>query len=224
MRLTERQSMRKARSAELKEGVGGETLRDRILKAAFVEFGDNGFAGARVDEIAKSAGASKQVIYHHFQSKDALFGAVVEKAYYDVRGAGADIHFDVDGFEPRQALRELAARLFRPSIDTVRFQRIMHDENRFGGVHSAHLHEARQAYRSLLDLLAEILERGASAGVFRKGIDPAELYISLSSMFSLRLTNPHTLSNMLGTPLNTEEGARRSREAAIAMIIDALRP
>jgi TetR/AcrR family transcriptional regulator len=216
--------MRKAASAELKKVVGGETLRDRILKAAFVEFGDNGFAGARVDEIAKSAGASKQVIYHHFESKDGLFGAVVEKAYYDVRGAGAGIHFDVGEFEPRQALRELATRLFQPSIDTVRFQRIMHDENRLGGVHSAGLHDARQSYRALLGLFAEILDRGVSAGVFRKGVDPAELYISLSSMFSLRLTNPHTLSNMLGVPLNTEEGARRSREAAITMIINALRP
>lgn len=207
-----------------KGGMDVEPLRDRILKAASIEFGDKGYAGARVEEIAKAAGASKQLVYHHFHSKDALFGAVIEKAYIDVRGSGAGIHFDISKFEPTAALRELVARLFQPSIDTVRFQRLMHDENRLGGVHSTHLHEAREAYRSLVRLLADILERGAAEGVFRKDVDPTEFYISLSAVFNLRLTNPHTLSNMLGVRLDTEEGASRSREAALEMIINALRP
>lgn len=47
--------------------------REKILTAALHEFSVHGLAGARVDEIAKSAGVNKAMIYYHFESKEALF-------------------------------------------------------------------------------------------------------------------------------------------------------
>ena len=50
----------------------------RILTAATAEFAERGLAGARVDRLAASAGANKQLIYAYFGSKEALFDATLE--------------------------------------------------------------------------------------------------------------------------------------------------
>ena len=43
--------------------------REALITAAVAEFSRNGFAGARVDEIARSAGVNKQLVYHYFENK-----------------------------------------------------------------------------------------------------------------------------------------------------------
>ncbi len=48
----------------------------RILKAATKEFCDKGYAGARMEGIAKRAGVSKQLVLHHFKSKENLYNEV----------------------------------------------------------------------------------------------------------------------------------------------------
>ncbi|MBO2448494.1 TetR family transcriptional regulator [Actinomadura barringtoniae] len=53
--------------------------KERILEAATTEFAEYGFAGARVDRIAKDAEANKRAIYDYFGDKRALFGAVLER-------------------------------------------------------------------------------------------------------------------------------------------------
>ena len=51
--------------------------RDAILAAAVVELSGRGFHGARVERIAASAGANKQLIFHYFRSKGGLYAAAV---------------------------------------------------------------------------------------------------------------------------------------------------
>jgi len=50
---------------------------DRILAAAAAEFSERGFAGARVDRIARRARVNKAMLYYHFGSKRDLYLAVV---------------------------------------------------------------------------------------------------------------------------------------------------
>lgn len=52
-------------------------LRETILTAARSEFAQYGLAGARIDRIARTAEASKERLYAHFQDKGALFRSVV---------------------------------------------------------------------------------------------------------------------------------------------------
>ena len=62
-------------------------LKDRkrqdILDAALVEFGDIGFAAARINRIAELASVSKRTLYNHFESKEALFDAIIDRAIAD---------------------------------------------------------------------------------------------------------------------------------------------
>ncbi|MFC9550320.1 TetR family transcriptional regulator [Rhodococcus sp. NPDC056960] len=57
----------------------GEATRDRILAAAKEEFARYGVAGARINRIAEAARASKDRLYAYFESKEALFAAVIEQ-------------------------------------------------------------------------------------------------------------------------------------------------
>jgi len=53
--------------------------RERILSAALKEFAAKGFAGARVDVIAKRAAINKRMLYHYFGDKEDLFKAVLRR-------------------------------------------------------------------------------------------------------------------------------------------------
>jgi AcrR family transcriptional regulator len=54
-----------------------ERSRTRILAAALKEFSAKGFAGARVDAIARRANINKRMLYHYFGDKEELFKAVL---------------------------------------------------------------------------------------------------------------------------------------------------
>lgn len=60
-----------------------ERTRRRILEAALKEFSFRGFSGARVDAIAKRAGANKRMLYHYFGDKAGLFRAVLRYKIHD---------------------------------------------------------------------------------------------------------------------------------------------
>jgi TetR/AcrR family transcriptional regulator len=47
--------------------------------AAFKEFAAKGFAGARVDTIARRASINKRMLYHYFGDKEALFREVLRR-------------------------------------------------------------------------------------------------------------------------------------------------
>src|SRR6476660_3109902 len=90
----------------------GRSIRDpdrtraEILDVATREFADHGFAGARVDEIAARTRTTKRMLYYYFDSKEGLFGAVLERAYGEIRLAEQAV--DVDHLEPAAAIRRLA--------------------------------------------------------------------------------------------------------------------
>src|ERR1700677_4101002 len=66
-----------------------QRTRERILAAALKEFSAKGFAGARVDVIARRASINKRMLYHYFGDKEELFKAVLRRKLSE-RRAWAD--------------------------------------------------------------------------------------------------------------------------------------
>src|SRR5436190_24026782 len=56
-----------------------ERTKLRIWEAALEEFAAKGFAGARVDAIARNAAINKRMLYHYFGGKEGLFKDVVRR-------------------------------------------------------------------------------------------------------------------------------------------------
>jgi AcrR family transcriptional regulator len=71
-----------------------ERTRERILAAALREFATQGFAGARVDVIARRAAINKRMLYHYFGNKEKLFRAVLRQKIAERRSWAADLPSD----------------------------------------------------------------------------------------------------------------------------------
>jgi TetR/AcrR family acrAB operon transcriptional repressor len=57
------------------------TPRDRILDAAMLVFRRQGFRRSSIEQAAEAAGLTRQALYHHFKSREALFRAVIERLH-----------------------------------------------------------------------------------------------------------------------------------------------
>src|SRR5262245_60218158 len=56
-----------------------EKTRGAVVKAARRIFGERGFAATTMDDIAAGARVAKGAVYHHFRTKEELFGAVFDQ-------------------------------------------------------------------------------------------------------------------------------------------------
>jgi TetR/AcrR family transcriptional regulator len=77
----------RARRVPVKRKRNAEVTKTVILDAALREFAEQGFAGARMDEIAKVAAVNKALLYYYFESKDQLFIGVIHRAFLTVTDA-----------------------------------------------------------------------------------------------------------------------------------------
>jgi len=63
--------------------------RERILQAAMTVFRRHGFRRSSIEETAEAAGLTRQALYHHFKSKEALFRAAIEHVHDTALADGA---------------------------------------------------------------------------------------------------------------------------------------
>jgi TetR/AcrR family transcriptional regulator len=79
--------------------------RERLLEAALPIFAARGFDGATTREIAKRAGVALAALPYHFETKDALWRAAVDRIFDLLRGALAMRVDELAPLEPRERLR-----------------------------------------------------------------------------------------------------------------------
>jgi AcrR family transcriptional regulator len=176
-----------------------EATRARILKAAVREFARQGFAGARGGRIARAARSSERMLYYYFGSKEGLFRAALESVYASLRDAERALQ--LSDRPPAQALEAFCVFVWRYYLDHPEFIGLVNTENLYGARHLRKSPQLGELVTPVIGLLAELLGRGARAGVFREGVDAAELYLAIASLGYFYLSNQHTLSAVLGRDL-----------------------
>ncbi|MGB6008525.1 TetR family transcriptional regulator [Castellaniella sp.] len=174
-----------------------------ILGAACDEFSEYGFAGGRVDRIAERAGVNKRLIYYYFGNKDALFLAVLESTYADIRAAEQGLHLDL--LEPVEALRRLITFTWRYFLAHPEFLSLLNSENLMRARNLSKSLRIREMHSPLVQMLDTLLARGRAQGIFRDGVDPVQLYISIASLGFFYLANNHTLSVIFGRDLRAPD-------------------
>lgn len=187
-----------------------------LLAAARDEFAEHGLGGARVERIAERAGVDKRLIYHYFENKDSLFLAVLEDTYRSIRTAEQQLH--LTDLAPAEAVRRLTEFTWNYYLAHPEFLTLLNSENLHRGRHLEQSKRAREMNSPLVQTLGEILERGRIAGVFRGGIDPVQLYISIAGLSYFYLSNNHTLSAIFGRNLLSPK-ARNERLSHICDVI-----
>ncbi len=143
----------------------GETKR-RILDAAANVFSDVGFAGARVDEIARQAGVNKATIYYHIGDKKALYAEVLR----DIMGSAFDRSVrNLQGAQsPEEKLRIYVNSIARTMDQHPHLAPIMLWEQASGGENLPEV--IAQVFANVIGTLTTVLEEGESQGVFIKTI------------------------------------------------------
>jgi AcrR family transcriptional regulator len=187
-----------------------------ILGAARDEFAEHGLGGARVDRIAARAGVDKRLLYYYFANKDALFLAVLEDTYRGIRAAEQQLH--LTDLPPAQAVRTLTEFTWNYYLAHPEFLTLLNSANLHRARHLQGSRRARELNSPLIETLGQVLERGRAAGVFRGGIDPMQLYISIAALSYFYLGNNHTLSAIFGRNLLTPK-ARAERLSHVCDVI-----
>ena len=199
-----------------------ERLRDAdrsqatILAAARDEFAEFGLGGARMDRIAERASLNKRLIYYYFEDKEQLFRAVLEQAYLDIREEERKLN--LLALKPAEALRKLVEFTWDYYLAHPEFLTLLNSANLHRARHLEESKKAREMNSPLIEMLAEILERGRKEGSFRGGVDPLQLYVSIAGLSYFYLSNSHTLSAIFGRDLLSAK-AKNERLAHMCDVI-----
>jgi AcrR family transcriptional regulator len=207
-RKTTRGGPRKRDSARTKE---------TILQAALVEFCRNGLDGARVDAITRRANANMRLLYHYFGNKNGLYLAVLEHVYAEIRAAEQQLN--LDNLDPVSAMSELLEFTFAFFQNHQDYIALLNNENLQRGRYLRKSRRIAIMTRPLVASVKRILRRGVEAGVFRRGVDPIQLFISITAFSYFHVSNRYTLSAMFDKDLTDPRWLKARRSHARDVLV-----
>ncbi len=162
----------------------GKDTRERILMAALEQFSQKGYEGTNIRELTASLGLVKSAMYRHFESKEAIWNALLDEmiAYYESRFGSPENLPPVPS-----SLEELVAMTLRMVDFTVRDERVIMTRKLLS-IEQFRDDRARQlASRHFLTGLTEMFTP-LFAGMMDKGLmrrdDPAMLAFSYTAPIS----------------------------------------
>ncbi|WP_203581917.1 TetR/AcrR family transcriptional regulator [Microbacterium hibisci] len=170
--------------------------KDDILEVATAEFAANGYAGARVDEIAARTRTTKRMIYYYFGSKEGLYLAVLERVYAQIRRVERGIH--VEEMSPSEALRTIAHATYDHHTTHEAFIQLVSIENIHRAEHVRQSQTILQENATAITLLQEVIERGVADGSFRDDVDAVDVHMVISAYACFHVANRHTFAAIFG--------------------------
>jgi TetR/AcrR family transcriptional regulator len=176
-----------------------------ILDAATAVFAEAGFAGARIDEIARRAGINKAMIYYHIGDKKALYASVLHRVF---RKTTVTISDDIrDDRSPEVKLSTYISNMAsamenNPHIPPIMLRELASNGKSFPAI-------VAEDFSNLLSTLYGILKEGVDKGVFIE-VPPLILHLMIVGTFILSrrvdaLTEQIGLKGALPAPLLGKE-------------------
>ena len=144
-----------------------EERRRQILDAAVRAFAKKGYHASRVSDIAEEAGVAYGLVYHYFESKDAVLEAVFREMWGLM--VAAIVAVEETETDPREQLRKACAivlRTWRDYPDVVRV--LVREVARSGEQLQREVEEIAHAFEAL----ERIVTRGQDQKVFRDDLSP----------------------------------------------------
>jgi len=159
--------------------------QNRIVTAAMTLFGEVGYKKAYVSEIAMSAGISKALIFHYFNSKRGLYSYLV---YYTGK---------IVMTEAQEKREMLSKDFFERAVISIKFRLTI--KSRYPAMskfmESFYNEDDREVASDIERLLAIATDMHAKAdlapgeeGIFKSGVDPAQV-VSLVDKYSEGVIN-----------------------------------
>ena len=181
----------------------------RIVAAAREEFARRGFAGARVEQIARRAGVNKQLLFYYFHSKRGLFQAVLAQSAGELETALAELSYPAGG--PLERLRLTLAAQFEFLARNPQIVALLGQGTRSGG---------GAALAPAINRLVVLLAEGQGLGQVRDDVDP-HLAAAQALILMVGYLSMEAVIATSARPLGADEPSLRERwrEAAVDLVV-----
>lgn len=185
-------------------------LRARVLEASIELIEDEGLAALSMREVARRAGVSHQAPYHHFEDKESIVAALVERGFVAL---AEKLEAHAGGARPaRERLSKTGRAYVAFALDSPVHFRLMFrpelvDRSRFPAVEAAGAHA-----HAVLERLVDELCAGRQVSTAKK-----------AALVSLHWSAVHGLATlMLDGALGRALGSRAEQDAHVAQVIKLL--
>jgi AcrR family transcriptional regulator len=194
--------------------------RARLLQCAMEEFAAKGL-DARIEDIAEAAGANRRMAYYYFGSKEGLYLASLEAAFFEL--VQVEQAIDVDAMDPLAAIEALVLAKFEHYVKYPHYVEFLKIENVYQGRYLKLSKRTAEMRAPLISIIQRVLERGQAKGIFRKDVDPLDLYLSICALGFFVFSNRHTLGAIFKTDVISAGALKRRRKHIIEMVTAYLR-
>jgi TetR/AcrR family transcriptional regulator len=164
-----------------------ERTRERILDAALIEFGEHGYAGARIGAIARRAEANQQLISYYFDGKEGLHRALIQRW----RSMSQELS------RPDASLAEVVGAFTQVGETQRHWARLLIWQALEGD-----REEGGQEYRKAM---VDDLRRRQDAGEIAADLDPGHLQLALFGAALAPTLLAHFAEDFTGKPADSPE-------------------
>lgn len=185
--------------------------RQRVLDTASTLFGEHGYAGTSLARVAERAGITKSAVLHHFDSKEALYVAVLARFVGDLGELIAQARVDEGPFVER--LDRLGVLIVdylggHPEAAKLVVSELIGQGPfaRGRGIHTV---------QGTLETVVGFLEAGMDAGEFRRQ-DATQLAMSIAGMHLIYFAAHQITHGLTGDSPFSAELVERRREAIVS--------
>ena len=195
--------------------------KQRLLDSGEREFAARGFAGARLREIAETAGVQPALIHHYFTDKQGLYRAVLDRALlptstesWSLLGSRHDLEGLLTGFI------ELLLHFYAANKNLLS---ILRHEALSGSSVLVELNRERTL--PIFEALSRFLEARQAAGEVRADVAADEIILAGMSMVVYPFVDEGMLQVVMpSVVLRDEAGLERRKQAIVRLLLDGLRP
>ena len=190
------------------------SIRQQILDTAEKQFADRGFYGVSIAAIASDVGLTKQGVLHYFNTKERLYGAILQRISDDFREQQAEAEQASE--EPIEQLKQFYTVLAEPTETNIRRTRLLMRELLDNNARAAN---AQNWY--LEDFLKRLIAMVKAIESLQTLSDEEALICAYQLLGAVNyfLISPPTLTGIFGQEQLTELSKRFSAE--LSLLIDS---
>ena len=163
-----------------------DTTKKRIFDAARKTFAEKGFAGARMDEIARLARVNKATIYYHIGDKRTLYERILNDTFSGI--AEQLIQNDNAASSAEERLRRFVRTLAGLVDRNTDLAAIMLREQAAGAKDFPE--SVARDFLRIIDLLTDILDKGSKDGVFKKTTPVIVHLMTIGTLVFIKMSSP----------------------------------
>lgn len=192
--------------------------KQKILEAAEDEFAEQGFAGARTQEIAKKAAVNKSLIHYYYKDKSSLYQAVMDEMMYDLIRISQDVA--KRKLSGKALVEGLVSDFFDFAARHPHFAKLTTAGSTMGDAKYLET-SIKNLFRPLFQRGVEFLEEHMQKGAIRKVDAPQFMVSALLLTLSYFAMTP-MISLLLGKDAASKEALEQRKKSILDFVFTTL--